>query len=176
MADGEQIPETQFTTLGDDRIAYQVFGEGDVDLIFLTGAGDCIDLRWDWPPYANYLRRLSANGRVIMFDQRGLGASDAPSDETLPSWERWADDARAVLDAVGSERAVLLGQLDAGATAILFAVAHPSRARGLILANTTVQFVIASDDTGGGITEEASRFVEESWGTEALIEYGSPDA
>src|SRR6516165_10466871 len=103
----DQIPETKFAKVGEDRIAYQVFGEGDVDLIFLSAMGDCVDVRWLWPPYASFLGHLAAHARVIMFDRRGLGASDPPSGEALPSWERLADDARAVLDEVGSERAVI---------------------------------------------------------------------
>ena len=90
MARGEQIPETQYATLGEDRIAYQVFGDGDVDLLFVSASGDCIDVRWEWPPNADFLRWLGARARVISFDRRGAGASDAPSGETLPSWERWA--------------------------------------------------------------------------------------
>jgi class 3 adenylate cyclase/alpha-beta hydrolase superfamily lysophospholipase len=174
MADGEEIPETQFATLGDDRIAYQVFGEGDVDLIFASAMGDCIDLRWYWPPYVRFLRRLGAQARVIMFDRQGSGASDSPSGEVLPSWERWADEARVVLDAVTSEQAVILGSLDAGATAILFAASHPSRTRGLILANSTAHFAVDSNQRP--IPEEISQFVQETWGTEALVEFGSPDA
>ena len=131
-----KIPETQYATLGEDRIAYQVFGEGEVDLLFVPPSGDCIELRWDWPPYADYLRWLGAQARVIAFDRRGSGASDAPSGETLPSWERWADDARAVLDTVGSERAVIAGYSDSGPTAILFAASDPGRTQGLILIGT----------------------------------------
>src|SRR6516225_5990772 len=101
----QDVPETQFASLGEDRIAYQVFGEGDIDVVQVSATGDPIDLRWDWPPYASFLRRLGSHARVVMFDPRGVGASDTPFGEQLPNWERWADDARAVLDAVGSERA-----------------------------------------------------------------------
>lgn len=132
----DDIPKTRFATLDEDRIAYQVFGEGDVDLIYLSGVGDCIDVRWEWPSYANFLRRLSTHARVIMFDQRGSGASDNPSGESLPHWERWVDDARVVLDAVGSEGVVVFGGSTTGPTAILFAVTQPSRTKGLILLNT----------------------------------------
>jgi pimeloyl-ACP methyl ester carboxylesterase len=114
MSADEQTPETRYATFGDDRIAYQVFGDGDLDLIFAPVIGDGIDLRWDWPSYVSFLRRLATQARVIMFDLRGTGASDAPSGETLPIWDRWADEAQAVLDAVASERAVLLGHADGG--------------------------------------------------------------
>jgi class 3 adenylate cyclase/alpha-beta hydrolase superfamily lysophospholipase len=173
MSDGEEIPKTQFTILGDDRIAYQVFGEGDVDLVFAPAMGDCIDLRWYWPPYASFLRQLGTEARVIMFDRQGTGASDSPSGEVLPSWERWADEARVVLDEVGSEQAVILGSIDAGATAILFAASQPSRTRGLILANSTSHF---AENLPARISEDVALFTQGAWGTEALAEFGAPDS
>ncbi len=178
MARGEQIPETQYATLGEDRIAYQVFGDGDVDLLFVSASGDCIDVRWQWPPNADFLRWLGARARVISFDRRGAGASDAPSGETLPSWERWADDARAVLDAVGSERAVILGGADSGPTAILFAASHPARTQGLILIGTVARWAAAPDYPAGLPVEAlalSSQFVQDTWGTEAFAEVAAPD-
>src|SRR2546425_1013579 len=141
----DEVPETRFASLGDDQIAYQVFGAGDIDVLLVSQTGDPIDLRWEWPPYATFLRRLGARARIIMFDQRGCGASDMPSGDPLPSWERWADDARAVLDAVGSERAAILGHADGGPTAILFAATQPGRARGLILSTTSARYAPADD-------------------------------
>ena len=141
------VPDTRFATLGDDRIAYQVFGEGDVDLLYAGATGDPIELRWDWPPYAAYLRRLADRARVVTFDRRGSGSSDDASGEALPGWERWADDALAVLDAVGSERAVVCGLADGGPFSVLFAATHASRTRGLILVNTAASFV---PDAGRG--------------------------
>jgi class 3 adenylate cyclase len=175
----EEIPETRFASLGDDRIAYQVFGEGDIDLLYASVTGDAIDLRWDWPSYASFLRRLGAHARVITFDRRGSGSSDSASGETLPSWERWADEARAVLDAVASERAVFFGSADGGSVAILFAASHPGRSRGLILANTAARFASAPDYPIGTPTEaQASmgEFVEQTWGTRAAVEFFMPDA
>ena len=102
----DEGPETQFAWLGEDRIAFQVFGDGDIDLLYVSASGDPIDLRWSWPPYGDFLRRLGNCARVITFDPRGIGASDRPSGEPLPSWEQWVDDARAVLDTAESERAV----------------------------------------------------------------------
>ena len=90
-------PVTRYTTLGKDRIAYQVFGAGPPDLVYLSAMGEVGDARWEWPPYAGFLRRLGAFSRVIMFDRRGMGASDAVSQEGVPTWEAWADDIRAVL-------------------------------------------------------------------------------
>jgi pimeloyl-ACP methyl ester carboxylesterase len=107
MAAGEQTPETKYARVGEDRIAYQVFGEGGIDLLYLPAMADCIDMRWQWPPYARFLHHLGGLSRVIMFDRRGQGASEVPSGDALPSWEQLADDVRAVLDAVASESAVI---------------------------------------------------------------------
>jgi pimeloyl-ACP methyl ester carboxylesterase len=76
-----EVPRTQFARVGDDRVAYQVFGEGPPDLAYMAGTTDTIDLRWEWPPYAHFLRRLAAFSRVVMFDRRGQGASDSVSQE-----------------------------------------------------------------------------------------------
>jgi class 3 adenylate cyclase len=178
MARGDQIPETQFATLGEDRIAYQVFGDGDVDFLWVPPSGDCIDVRWEYPPFAAFLFWLGTQARVISFDRRGAGASDAPSGETLPSWERWADDARAVLDAVGSERAVIAGGADSGPTAILFAASHPARTQGLILIDTPARWAAAPDYPAGLPEEELPRiwqYLHDAWGTEASSELISHD-
>lgn len=173
-----EVPGTQFATLGEDRIAFQVFGEGEVDLLWVPASGDCIDLRWDWPGYANFLHWLGTKARVISFDRRGTGASDAPSGETLPSWELWADDARVVLDAVGAEQAVIGGQADSGPTAILFAAIHPSRTSGLILIDTCARFGAAPDYPAGRSEEDLadiSQLVQNIWGTEAMGPFTAPD-
>src|SRR3974390_191869 len=174
---GIAVPETKYAALGEDRIAYQVFGQGDVDLLWVPASGDCIDLRWDWPAYAETLGWLGTKARVISFDRRGTGASDPPSGEALPSWELWADDARVVLDAVGSERAVISGWADSGPAAILFGAIHPSRTHGLMLFNTCARFG-AADDYPAGRSEvdavEISHIVQDIWGTEAMGNFTAP--
>ena len=157
------------------QLVTQLFGDGDVDLIYLSGVGDCIDVRWEWPSYASFLRRLSTHARVIVFDQRGSGASDNPSGEPLPPWERWVDDAQVVLDTVDSGRAVVFGGSTTGPTAILFAVTQPSRTRGLILLNTG-GLLRTSEPGDSGYSEAEIRFVHETWGTEDIAEFGFPDA
>lgn len=169
-------PETKFTRLGDDRIAYQVVGEGPVDLLYVPPTGDSLDLRWDWPPYAAFLRRLSSFSRLIMFDRRGSGASDPISNEVLPQWEEWADDVRAVLDAAGSERAALYGSADAGPTAMLFAATEPERTQALILMTTSARFMTDSDYPLGlspDVVDQALATLEEIWGTEAFADFGA---
>ena len=169
-------PSTRYATVGSDGIAYQVFGEGDVDLLWVPASADCIELRWDWPPYAEFLRWLGARARVIAFDRRGTGASDPASGDLLPLWEQWAEDARAVLDAVGSERAVVCGVADSGAAALLFAGSHAARTQGLIIINADAS---ASADNPSGRSaadmEAWQQFVVGSWGTGGLAEHVCPD-
>jgi class 3 adenylate cyclase/pimeloyl-ACP methyl ester carboxylesterase len=146
-------PETRFAKLGEDLIAYQVFGSGPVDLVYVTASGDAMNLRWDYPPYASFLKRVGSFARVIMFDRCGCGASDSVSTDVLPSWERWADEAQAVMDAAGSERASMLGMTDAGQTVILFAALLPERTHSLILGNATARF--AADEDYPGMPSDA---------------------
>jgi class 3 adenylate cyclase len=176
---GDEVPETRFASLGGDRIAYQVLGDGPVDLVLCPSSGECIDLAWDWPPYAESLRRLASISRLVMLDRRGRGASDPVSGERLPGWELWAEDVRAVLDTVGSERAVVLGFADSGATAILFAAIHPDRTQGLILANTAARGLRVDDDSPAAYPAEVaatSEVFERQWGTEDLAVPANPDS
>ena len=168
-----EVPTTHFAKLGRDRIAYQVLGEGPVDLVLVPGIGDALDIRWEYPPYASVLRRLASFSRLIMLDRRGMGASDPVSLEALPSWEEWADDALAVLDTVGSERAALLGVNDAGPTAILFAAARPERTHSLILFNSGA-FALGMSDRTPEEWETFLSFMEENWGTEEDAVIGAP--
>jgi class 3 adenylate cyclase len=170
------VPETYYAMLGGDRIAYQCFGVGPPDLLWMSAIADCIDARWEYPPFASLLRRLASFSRVIMFDRRGSGASDPVSLEALPTWEEWADDALCVLDAVGSERASLFGHTDGGAVAALFAATHPERTSSLILANAWARSVRAPDYPPGVLDEaDLARTVgalAAAWGTEAFADSG----
>jgi class 3 adenylate cyclase/pimeloyl-ACP methyl ester carboxylesterase len=170
--------ETKFAKLGEDRIAYQVLGSGPTDLLYMPASGHVIDVIWEYPPLAETLRKLASFSRLITFDRRGTGASDAAPMTELASWERWAEDARAVLDAVGSERASILAGADGGPTAILFAATHPERTSALVLLNTTARF-LKDDDYPWGLTEAelgpAEAFLEENWGTEAMGNFANRD-
>ena len=168
-----EIPDTAYAVLGEDRIAYQVFGDGELDVIWFPGAGDCVDLRWDWSPYAEFLDWLAARARVITFDRRGTGSSDSASGGELPPWEQWADDAQTVMDVVGSQSAVLCGLADSVPAAILFAGTHPSRTAGLVLINGE-----ASPLATGASEEEVAaltQLVVEAWGGPSLGELVFPD-
>src|SRR6266704_2242615 len=113
------VPTTCYATSGEVRIAFQVFGDGPLDL----------ELAWEEPYLARFLRRLASFARVIFFDKRGTGLSDPVS--RPPGLEERMDDIRAVMDAAGSQRAALFGVSDGGCLCIAFAVAHPARSASL---------------------------------------------
>src|SRR3974390_2901786 len=101
------LPETRYVELGNADVAYQVFGDGPRDILFSTGIGQSIEWFWQWPSNAEHLRRLASFSRVIFFDRRGTGLSDSMGRDALPTWEEWAEDMVAVLDAAGSRRAAV---------------------------------------------------------------------
>ena len=170
-------PTTNFATLGNDRIGYQVLGQGPVDLVFLTGMSSHLDLRWDEPLNEYFLHRLASFSRLILFDRRGTGVSDPVPSDHLPTWEEWADDMRVVLDAVGSERAAIMAWLDGGPMAMLFAATYPERTVALVLAQTAARYVRADDYPHGfapEVGEQLLRMVGELWGTEHFVSIAAP--
>ena len=120
-------PETRYARLGEDGIAYQVVGEGPPDLVMTTGNYSHVDMVWEDPGIALFLRMLASFSRLIVFDRRGTGASDPLPPGALPPWEAYAQDLTAVLDEVGSDQAALLAQLDASPMALFFAGTRPER-------------------------------------------------
>jgi pimeloyl-ACP methyl ester carboxylesterase/DNA-binding CsgD family transcriptional regulator len=120
------MPTTCYATSGEVRIAYQAFGEGPFDLVFVPGFISHLELAWEEPYLARFLRRLASFARVIFFDKRGTGLSDPVS--RPPDLVERMDDIRAVMDAAGSDRAALFGVSDGGCLCIAFAVAYPARA------------------------------------------------
>ena len=123
-------PETRYAKSGDVNIAYQVVGNGPRDLILVPGWMSNIEVFWDEPAVARFLRRLASFSRLILFDKRGTGLSDRLSD--MPDLETRMDDVRAVMDAVGSERATLCGYSEGGVMCMLFAATYPARTTALI--------------------------------------------
>ena len=131
------VPETRYTKTADGvHIAYQAFGDGPIDILFVLGWVTHIERMWDQPLVARFLERLASFARVMVFDKRGVGMSDRVPEDRLPSLEVRIDDARAVMDAVGSERVVVLGHSEGGPMATLFAASHPERTIALILFGT----------------------------------------
>ena len=126
-------PETRYAKSGDVHIAYQVIGDGPVDHVFVPGWITHVELSWDEPLEAAFRRRLAGFSRLILFDKRGTGLSDRVPVDQLPILEERMDDVRAVMDAVGSERAALMGVSEGGAMSALFAATYPERTAALIL-------------------------------------------
>jgi class 3 adenylate cyclase len=170
-------PPTRYAWLGQDRIAYQVLGEGPVDLVFTPGSFGNIDMVWEDPAAALFLRRLASFSRLIRFDRRGTSASDPLSLDALPPWESYADEMTAVLDEVGSDRPAVMATLDAGPMAMFFAATYPERTAALILVNTTARWVAtASYPTGipRELAEALTRRLDEVWGTEEMVDLAAP--
>jgi len=129
-------PETRYARSGDVHIAYQVVGEGPIDLIYVPTWISQVEHYWEEPRVARYFRRLASFSRLIMFDRRGCGLSD-PVPGGAATLEEQMDDVVAVMDAAGSERAGLFAQFEAGAMAALFAATHPERTTALMLYEAT---------------------------------------
>jgi class 3 adenylate cyclase len=160
-------PLTRYAKADDGvHIAYQVFGEGPEDLVVVPGFISHLELAWEDETLAPALSRLGSFSRVIMFDKRGTGMSDRT--ERLPDIDRRMLDIEAVMDAAGSECAALLAVSEGGPMAILFAAAHPERARALVLLNTYARITSSEDYPIGIPVERLHEFVrhlEPEWGT-----------
>ena len=126
-----QPPETKYARSGDVHIAYQVFGEGERDLVVIPGFVSHLELFWESEAWASAFRRLASMGRVVIFDRRGTGMSDPVAE--APPLEQRMDDVRAVMDAAGVERATLIGLSEGVPMSILFAATHPERCEALVL-------------------------------------------
>ena len=172
VTEGAVQPETKYAQLEGDRIAYQVLGQGPPDLVMTRGGYGHLDTAWEDPGFTLFLRSLASFSRLILFDRRGMGASDPLPQAPLPPWESYAEELAAVLDAVGSERAAILAEMDGGPLALFFAGTRPDRTSALILANTWVKYV-AADDYPIGISAEVVEAIlaqlDQGWGTDALL-------
>jgi len=170
------VPETRYTTTADGvSIAYQVLGEGPLDIVFANSAFvSNVEMAWEIFPYiAALVRGLASRGRVIWFDRRGTGLSDPVSGERLPTLEARMDDIRAVMDAAGAERPVLVSIEDAGAQCLLFAATYPERARALVTANPSVVGRWAPDAPWAWTEEqwaEDLEAIEQGWGTPQFVQ------
>lgn len=154
-------PKTRYAKSGDVHIAYQVFGEGPVDLVFVPGFISHIENYWDEPGFARWLRRLGSFSRVIMFDKRGTGLSDQVS--KLPGMDQRMDDIRVVMDAVGIERAGIFGLSEGGSLSTLFAASHPDRAQSLIVCGSFAQF--SSWIPTQEALEDFLQYIDNNWGS-----------
>jgi class 3 adenylate cyclase len=152
------IPATRYAKSGDVHVAYQVFGEGPIDLVFVPGFISHVEYCWEHPDFARWLQRLGSFARVIMFDKRGTGLSDPVTD--IPSMDQRMEDVRAVMDEVGIESAALLGVSEGGALAILFAATHPKRCQRLVLYGAFARFPLSDQ-----ATEPFFEYFDRAWGS-----------
>lgn len=157
------VPEIRYAKSGDVHIAYQVVGDGPLDLVYSPGIWSNLEIMWEWPDWARYLTRLSNFTRLILFDMRGVGLSDRGP--VPPTLELQSDDVGAVLSAAGSEGAVLFGGARGSAMMMLFAASHPKRTKGLVL-YAPIAKTVRSDDWPFGRTEEEQRHFFERFTSE----------
>ena len=160
-------PVTRYAQAGEVSIAYQVVGDGPVDLVWAYGLASNVEVLWEEPSLAAFFRRLSEFSRLILFDRRGCGLSDRHGTTATPTLEERMEDVLAVLDAVGSQRASIFGISEGGSLAALFAATHPERTARIILYGTLTHYHAdarhpagAGDGTLAGFVEAVSR----GWG------------
>ena len=163
-------PETRYAKSGDVSIAYQVVGNGELDLVYVPGFVSNLDRVWENPLWADFFSRLAAFSRLILFDKRGTGLSDRVAG--VPDLEARMDDVRAVMDASGSERAAVFGQSEGGAMSMLFAATYPERTRALVLFGTYAHH--ASWVLSGERLQAFLDVIERGWGTGVTIEFFVP--
>ena len=169
------IPKTRYAKSGDVHIAYQVVGEGPLDLVYVPGFVSHIEYEWELPRAAKFLQRLASFSRLIRFDKRGTGLSDRVPG--IPTLEQRMDDVRAVMDAVGSQKAALLGISEGGPMSLLFAATYPQRTSALILYGSYARRAWAPDHPCGVSEEEMQRALdamEREWGGPVTIETRAP--
>jgi pimeloyl-ACP methyl ester carboxylesterase/class 3 adenylate cyclase len=169
--DSTSVPTTRYARSGDVNIAYQVVGDGPRDLVYVPGWVSNIEVMWEDPGLERFLEGLTAFSRLILFDKRGTGMSDAVSIDHLPTLEQRMDDVRAVMDAVGSERATVMGHSEGGSMCILFSATYPERTEKLILIGCYAVRSWSEDYPWAPRAEEREREIEATERT-----WGDPDA
>ncbi|KAB2910764.1 MAG: alpha/beta fold hydrolase [Hyphomicrobiaceae bacterium] len=163
--------ETRYASSGETRIAYQVVGQGALDLVLVPGFPSNLEILWEDPGYSRLVKRLIAFCRLILFDKRGTGVSDGVDPRALPDLQARMDDIRAVMDAAGCGRAALLGASDGAAQSMLFAATYPNRVRALVLHGGYASHDQVMDARRLRAHVEAA---EASWGTGAALSHLAP--
>jgi class 3 adenylate cyclase/pimeloyl-ACP methyl ester carboxylesterase len=168
---------THYTRAGDLNIAYQVVGGGAIDIVVIDQWFGNMDQQWEFPPLARLLERIAGFGRLILFDKRGTGLSDPVSLREQPSLEEWMDDLSAVLGAVGSSRAAIVGCIAGGYLAMLYAASFPERVSSLVLVDAYPRGARADDYPCGLdmlVLSGNLRSIEERWGEGVLLDFLGP--
>jgi class 3 adenylate cyclase len=168
-----ELSETRYARAQDGtRLAYKVLGDGPVDLVYLQPWYSHVEIIWEEPRHERFLRRFASFSRLIIFDRRGSGMSDPMPMERPPDMETRMDDARAVMDEVASERAVIYGASESGALACLFAAAHPDRTIALVIHGSNARTAWAPDYPWGTTRErheQELKLIDQLWGTEQFV-------
>jgi pimeloyl-ACP methyl ester carboxylesterase/DNA-binding winged helix-turn-helix (wHTH) protein len=175
VVDAFQPPETHYARSGDVNIAYQVIGDGPIDLVFVMGWVSHLEYFWQEPSFARFLRRLASFSRLILFDKRGTGLSDRVT--ALPTLEERMDDVRAVMEAVGSKRAALLGISEGGPMCSLFAATYPEKTSALVMIGTYAKRIWDPDYPWAPTLETRGLFfdeIREHWGGPVGLEVRAP--
>ncbi len=158
-------PDTRYARSGDVNIAYQVLGSGPLDLVLVPGWVSHLEYAWEEPSLAHFYQRLAAFSRLILFDKRGTGLSDRVAQ--FPTMEERMDDVRAVMDAVGSERAAVFGVSEGGSMAYLFAATYPQRTIALVGASTFAKRIWSPDYPWAPMPAQRQKFFDDiraNWG------------
>lgn len=170
-------PRVHYARSGSVNIAYQVVGQGPVDLVFVMGWVSHLEYFWNEPSFARFLSRLAGMARLILFDKRGTGLSDRVSVTEMPTLEQRMDDVRAVMEAAGSTRAVLLGVSEGGPLCALFAATHPAKTAALIMIGSYARRLRAPNYPWGVTPEAHDRFCQailDQWGGPVGIDERAP--
>ncbi|MFY9608030.1 MAG: alpha/beta fold hydrolase [Blastocatellia bacterium] len=160
-------PETKYARSGEVNIAYQVAGSGPLDLVYVMGWVSNLDYFWEDPSYARFLNRLASFSRLILFDKRGTGLSDRVHESELPTLEQRMDDVRAVMDAVGSDKAALFGVSEGGPMCALFAATYPERTAGLVIYGSYAKRIWSPDYPWAPTPQERQKWydlLQQGWG------------
>lgn len=171
------LPETHYVQNGDVNIAYQVVGSGPIDIVFVMGWISHLEYFWKHHLFASFLERLASFSRLILFDKRGTGLSDRVPDDKLPTLEQRMEDVHAVMDAVGSKRAVLVGVSEGGPMCTLFAATYPERTSALCMIGTYAKRIKDDDYPWAPSAEQREAFFElmkRDWGKPVGIEERAP--
>lgn len=170
-------PETRYARNGDANIAYQVVGNGPIDIVFVMGWISHLEYFWEEPHFAAFLDRLASFSRLILFDKRGTGLSDRVPLNELPTLEQRMEDVHAVMDEVGSERAVLVGVSEGGPMCSLFAATYPERTAALVMIGTYAKRIRDDDYPWAPTNEQREAFFElmqKEWGGPVGIDERAP--
>lgn len=173
----EFVPETKYAHNGDVNIAYQVIGSGDIDIVFVMGWISHIEYFWKHPSFASFLNRLASFSRLIVFDKRGTGLSDRVPNNQLPTLEQRMEDVHTVMDAVGSEKAVLIGVSEGGPMCSLFAATYPEKTSALVMFGTYAKRIWDEEYPWAPTLPQLEKFlnvIKQDWGKAVGIETRAP--